>query len=269
MTMDRSWTRRWFLRFVVGGMAGVPLASAQVRGDIRVQGQRATFSVDRGRRLHSVAFTLTQQYGWPITFEEALTVYEGDLVDVTLAVAKRPPTDGRRIYGLRGGRLEFSYDLGPDGQTPEDPAAVLQKALDAYHRGGFPGRYELLTVGNYFHIVPTARRDEEGRWEPYQSPLDTVVTLDGRNRLPNEVVTELRQRMSQAAGYEIHGGFYSLMQPRARPPRIGERFKAVTVREVLRSMIAAAGSRRRLWVLLCGVRRDKSGQKKYRCTLTL
>ena len=78
----------------------------------------------------------------------------------------RPPTDGRRLYNPSGGFLEFSYDLGPYGQAPEDPAEVLQTAIEAYHRGDFPGRYELVTVGEYFHIVPTARRDEGGVWEP-------------------------------------------------------------------------------------------------------
>lgn len=273
MTRDRSWTRRCFLRSVAGGMAGARLALAQVRGDIHIQGQRATFSVESGRLLESVAYTFARQYGWPITFEEALTVYEGDLVDVTLTRPKRPITDGRRLYSLRGGRLEFSYDLGPDGRPPEDPAAVLQTALDAYHRGGFPGRYELRTVGEYFHIVPTARRDEGGNWEPFQSPLDTVVTLDGHGHLPDKVLTELRQRMGQAAGHEISPGFYALIplemrHPESRRLRIVERFERVKAREVLRSLIATAG-RRCLWALLCGVRQDKHGMKKYGCVLNL
>ena len=52
MPMDSSWTRRWFLRSVAGGMASAGVASAQrdsPAGDIRVQGQRATFSIDGGR----------------------------------------------------------------------------------------------------------------------------------------------------------------------------------------------------------------------------
>ena len=267
MTMDSSWTRRWFLCSVAGGMAGGRLASAQVRGNIRVQGQRATFCVDRGRLLDSVTYTLAQQYGWPITFEEALNVYPGDFVDVTFTRPKRPPKDGRRLYSLRGGRLEFSYDLGPDGWPPEDPAAVLQTALEAYHRGGFPGRYELVTVGEYFHIVPTARRDEDEEWEPIQSPLDTVVTLEGRNRLPDEVLTELRQRMTQAAGHEILEGILPLSRGNLQP-RIVERFEGMKAREVLRSLIATTGSRH-LWALLCGVRQDKSGTKHYRCVLNI
>ena len=268
--MDRSWTRRGFLRSVAGGAAGAGAALAQrdsPAGDISVQGRRATFSVDYGRLLESVAYTFIYRYGWRVTFEEALNVYSGDFVDVTLTRPKQPITDSRRLYSPLGGYLEFSYDLGPDGRPPEDPAAVLQTALDAYHRGGFPGRYELRTVGEYFHIVPAARRDENGSWEPFQSPLDTVVTLDGRNRLPDEVLTELRRRMSQAAGHEIFRGFHPLAKGDLQP-HIVDRFEGVKAREILRSLIVATG-RQLLWALLCGVQQDKFGTKKYRCVLNI
>lgn len=271
--MNSVWTRRWFLCSVAGGMAGASVSSAQrdsPAGDIRVQGQRATFAVEYPRLLESVADTFIHRYGWRVTFEEALNVYSGDWVDTPLTLTRFPaglPTDGRRFYDPRGGYLEFSYDLGADGQPPEDPAAVLQTAIEAYHRGGFPSRYELRTAGEYFHIVPTARRDEEGRWESFQSPLDTTVTLAGRNRLPDEVLRELRRRMSQAAGHEISGGFHPLFKGNPQP-RIVDRFERVKAREVLRSLIAATG-KPRIWYLMCGMRQDKSGTKRYGCALNL
>lgn len=270
MTMNSVWTRRWFLCSVAGGMAGASVASAQrdsPAGDIRVQGQRATFAVEYPRLLESVVYTFIHRYGWRVTFEESLNVYSGDFVDVTLTRPKRPITDGRRLYSPLGGYLEFSYDLGPDGRPPEDPAAVLQTALEAYHRGGFPGRYELVTVGEYFHIVPSARRDEGGVWERYQSPLDMIVNLAGRGRLPDEVLRELRRRMSQAAGHEISGGFSPLSRGDLQP-RIVDRFEKIKAREVLRSLIAATG-KPRIWYLMCGMHQDKSGTKRYGCALSL
>ncbi len=272
--MDRFWTRRWFLCSVAGGMAGGRLASAQrdsPAGDIRVQGRRSTFSVDYPRLFESVAYTFIHRYGWRVTFEEAPNVYSGDFVDVTLTRPKRPPTDGRRLYNPLGGYLEFSYDLGPDGQAPEDPAAVLQTAIEAYHRGGFPGRYELVTVGEYFHIVPTARRDEDGEWEPIQSPLDTVVTLDGLGRSPDEIMRELAQLMKRnVVGYRLWtvGGPLIHRGNAVPPPRIVERFERVKAREVLRSLIAATG-KSLIWYLMCGMRQDKSGTKRYSCALSL
>ena len=270
MPMDSSWTRRWFLRSVAGGMASAGVASAQ-RGDIRVQGQRATFSFDGGRSLESVAYTFIHRYSWRVTFEEAPNVYPGDWLDVTFTRNKRPPTDGRRLYNPSGGFLEFSYDLGPYGQAPEDPAEVLQTAIEAYHRGGFPGRYELVTVGEYFHIVPTARRDEGGVWEPIQSPLDTIVSLDGRGRITEEIMRELAQLMKQnVVGYRLWmpGNPFFHKGNATPPPRIVERFERVKAREVLRSLIAATG-KSLIWYLMCGMRQDKSGTKRYSCALSL
>ena len=277
MPMDSSWTRRWFLRSVAGGMASAGVASAQrdsPAGDIRVQGQRATFAVEYPRLLESVVYTFIHRYGWRVTFEEALNVYPGDWVDTPLTLTRFPsglPTDGRRFYDPGGGFLEFSYDLGPYGQAPEDPAEVLQTAIEAYHRGDFPGRYELVTVGEYFHIVPTARRDEGGVWEPIQSPLDTIVSLDGRGRITEEIMRELAQLMKQnVVGYRLWmpGNPFFHKGNATPPPRIVERFERVKAREVLRSLIAATG-KSLIWYLMCEMRQDKSGTKHYLCVLNI
>ena len=148
---------------------------------------------------------------------------------------------------------------------------MLQTALDAYHRGGFPGRYELRTAGEYFHIVPTARRDEDGEGEPFQSPLDTIVTLDGRGRSPDEIMRELAQLMKRnVVGYRLwtFGGPLIHRGNAVPPPRIVERFERVKAREVLRSLIAATG-KSLIWYLMCGMRQDKFGTKRYGCYLSL
>ncbi|MCY4428965.1 MAG: hypothetical protein OXC11_01035, partial [Rhodospirillales bacterium] len=122
-------TRRRFMVSIVVGMAATGAAPAQLdqlAGDIRVQGSRATFSVETVRPLESVAWTMLQEYNWPVTFEESMTVYPGDRIDVTSNF-----TSGGRAYRLRSERFEFSYDLGPGGEAPEGPAAVLRAALAA------------------------------------------------------------------------------------------------------------------------------------------
>lgn len=251
MTLDRSWTRRWLLRALAGGAAGIRFAPAQkhpLEGDIRVQGRRATLSVHRGRLLQALARTLINQYGWRVTFEEAPNVYLGDYIDAT-----RDFSYGYRVFHARGGRLEFSYDLGSDGR-PEDPAGVLRTAIAAYHRDGYPGRYELLTAGKYLHIVPTARQNEDGVWESVRSPLEAVVSLDGGDRFPSRVLDHLVELMTQASRHETVVG----MEPfyRGDQPRIEERFEKTKAREILRSLIETAG-KPRVWLLLySGIRQD-------------
>ena len=243
------------------GVATADLAPGQLAGDIRVQGSRATFSDETVRPLESVVSTFVRDYNWPITFEESMTLHPGDWVDAT-----RNFSLGIRVYLLRGGRLEFSYDLGPDGTAPEDPAAALRAALDAHHQAGLPGRYELVETADYLHIVPTAQRDEAGEWQPERSPLDNLVSLDGRGRTPDEVLIELRALISESVGYEIKRG--NTLFKGYPQPRVLEHFEKVTARDVLRSVIATSGQGR-LWSLLRGLRQDASGVKRHSCVLNL
>ena len=258
-------TRRGFMVSIVVGMATAGAAPAQLErleGDIRVQGSRATFSVETARPLDSVAWTMIQQYNWPVTFEESLSVYPGDWIDAT-----RDSSSGGRAHSLHSEPFEFSYDLGPGGEAPEDPAAVLRTAVEKHHQLGLPGRYALVETADYLHIVPTARRDEAGEWQAERSPLDSVVTLDGRGRSPDAVLQELRALIGESAGYEIHRGFHPVFKGDPQP-RVPDRFEHVTAREVLRTLIATS-RQGRLWSLKNGLIRDESGTKHRSSVLNL
>jgi len=254
MKMGNISTRRRFFRTMVSGVAGARSAAAQPTspaGTIRVQGWKATFEVDYGRLLESVAYTFIQTYGWRITFEEAPLVYAGDMVDMTKNFSSK-----RRSYDPRGGHLEFSYELGPGGRAPAEPAAVLRTAIEAYHRGGFPGRYKLLTVGEYLHIVPTATRNESGAWEAVQSPLDAVVSVDGGGRFPSSILADLVQAVQRASRYRILIGFEPFSN--GIQPRIEGRFERTKAREILRSLIQAT-RKPRIWYLMSDPGRRRYG----------
>ena len=249
-TPIRSCTRHRLLGSVLVVMASAELASAQIGGDIRVQGSRATFSVEAGRPLYEVAHALSREYNWPVTFEQSVTVYPGDWIDVT-----RNSSSGRRTFNLRGGQFEFDYDLGPGGAEPEDPAVVLRAALDAHHAHHelrLPGRYELVETPEYLHIVPVARKDEAGEWQPERNPLDSLISLDGRGRTPDAVLKELRALISESAGVEVHGGFHPVFKGFPEPRGTHEpRYSGRGEREtdlILRGAMARTWQLRRLVV---------------------
>jgi hypothetical protein len=190
--------------------------------------------------MESVAYTFIQKYGWRITFEEAPQRYAGDFVDVT-----RDFSLGTRSYKARGGRLEFSYDLGPDAKP--DPEQVLRTTVEAYHQAGLPGRYDIIRDGDYLHIVPTASANESGIVEPVRSPLDMAVTVDGAGRFPQPVLQDLARSIQATSGYRISLGwspFYQGIQP-----RIERRFENIQARAILKALIAATG-KVRIWYLM-------------------
>ena len=252
----RPLTRRLFTGSVAALLVAAKIAPAQTGADIRVQGTRATFTVEAARPLYTVALTLIREYNWPITYEESVTLYPADGVDST-----RNSSIGGPPYSQLGGQLEFSFDLGPGSAAPEDPAAVLQTALDAHHQADLPGRYKLVETADYLHIVPTARRDETGMWQPERSALDHLVSLHGSGRTPDEVLRELRRLVSAHTGIEILGALVPLFSGYPYP-RVLDHFEQVSAREVLRSLIATS-RRGRLWHLLCAMRQDRSGTKHH------
>ncbi len=238
-------TRRRFCRYVAGTVAIACKAPAQQTspaGVITVADNKATFAVDYCRPMESVAYTFIQEYGWRITFEEAPLVWPGDFVDVT-----RNLSAGIHAYDPRGGRLEFSYDLGPNGTAPEDPGSVLRTAIAAYNKTGFPGRYRLLPEDGYFQIVPAAHRNEAGLLESIRSPLDSVVTVDGGGRFPEPVLQDLTRAMERVSGYRVVVGRTPFLQ--GEQPRIKRLFTNTQARSILRALIQATG-KKRVWYLM-------------------
>lgn len=223
-------------------------------GTIQVSGRDATFTVNSARPMQSVAYTFFQEYGWPVTFEEAPIAYTGDMVDVTVNFSA-----GIRAYDPRGGRLEFSYRLRQDGTPPEDPLAVLKAAIEAHYKAGLPGRYEVAPAGGYFHILPVAHSNERGVLVPVRSPLDAFVTVNGGRRPAWPVFNDWVRAVERASGYRIGIGsnpFY-----RGDQPLIDQRFENVQSRAVLRALIHATG-KLRPWFLMC-----RPGRKE--CALSI
>lgn len=237
---------------MIGAMAAATSATASAfmqstspAGEIQVEGTRATFIVDYTRPMESVAYTLIQKYRWRITFEEAPLEYAGDIVDVTKDLSR-----GIRVFNPRGGHLEFSYELGPDGVPPADPRPVLLSAIRAYHNANLPGRYELIVADGFYHILPIARTSANGLLEAVRSPLDALVEIEGGNRHVLLVFQDTLRAIESATGFRLRIGFHPFL--RGRQPQIGQRFEQVQARLVLRSLIAASG-KSRIWYMMYNI----------------
>lgn len=244
-TLRKKPTRRAILGGIAAATAGASTSPAQSNspaGEIIVQGTKAKFTVDYVRPMESVAYTLIQKYGWKITFEEAPLEYAGDIVDVTRDLSR-----GIRVFNPRGGLLEFSYELGPDGDPPADPRLVLLSAINAYHNADLPGRYTLLVADGYFHIVPIERTNAQGVAEAIHSPLNAAVTVDGNNRLPALVLHDTLRAVEAATGYRIILGHSPFS--RGQQPGIQQRFENLQARSVLKALIATT-KRSRIWYMM-------------------
>ena len=239
-------SRRAWWRSVTGCIAGSRLALGQRRspaGAISVSGSAAIFSVEYGRPMESVAYTFIQAYGWRITFDEAPIVHAEDMVEVT-----RDLRAGIRVFDPRGGHLEFTYELQPGTEAPGDPERVLRTAMETYNRSGFPGRYDLVAVDGYFHIVPIFYTDASGAGRAGGSPLDSIVTVIGGGRGPQLVLRDLVQEVESVSGFRILVGRTPFLD--GVQPVIDHRFENMQARSLLKALIDATG-KRRIWYLMC------------------
>lgn len=133
--MDVFATRRGFFRAVAAGIAETGWATAErdsPAGTIRVQGWKATFEVEYGRLMESVAYTFIHEYGWRITFEEAPLFYGGDIVDVTRDFSRgirayNPPGRAAGVHlrvGARGAAAGGSGEGAADSDRGLPPGRV-------------------------------------------------------------------------------------------------------------------------------------------------
>ncbi len=248
MTRTRI-SRRAMTSAILGALAGPQVASAQgsPEGTITVEDETATFSVDYPRPLESVVFTLNRRYGWLITYEEAPLVYSTDIVDVTKNEAA-----GIRALIPRGGRLQFRYELGSGGAPPQDPVPVVEAALVALRREGLPGRYRVIRDEDRIHIAPTGFLDERGVVRTYESPLDSLVTVEGGGREPGPLLVELVEQVNAEAEFPIALGRHPFF--RGDQPSVLQNFQRVTARSLVRRL-GDLSTRPRIWYMLFYIRK--------------
>jgi hypothetical protein len=194
------------------------------------------------RPLDDVLSALAVQHGWHINYEDP-RYGEADLVDDTAPSWLEEHPEGRHVYAVAGGA--FSAKIPVDGYSPMDPMQIIPAVVDAYNRGGNPGRFELrTTVQGSFDIVPTSAANG-----PQKPILDTLMSFDATDTVSAPVsLGKFCDELTRTSGETV-----VLMLPpsanRYRQARIQQHSQNLPAREILRDMYKQVGSTDR-WGLL-------------------
>ncbi len=219
----------------------------------RAQQGMAEIAVEGPRPLALALETLAARHGLPISYEDPVYVFPGDLADVTLEVRRDldrfAAGTAPRVLVPASGRVEVRYAMG-EGGILEHPAAVVQALLDDHAARGNPGRFRLIQETGRFFVVPAEVRDAHGEWVAARSVLETQVTLPAQPRSGPELLAALVAAVGRAAGARVILGV-APVEPllRARPAfgAAGEPARQVLVRALA---TGEATARRRLaWQL--------------------
>ncbi|HYO16890.1 MAG TPA: hypothetical protein VE685_27140, partial [Thermoanaerobaculia bacterium] len=170
-------------------------------------------SVEAPRPLAAALELLARRHGLTICYEDPAYSFAGDLDDVTEKVRRDldryPPGQAPRVLVPRKAALALRYPAVP-GERLADPAAVLQRLIDAHAAADNPGRFRLLLREGRFLVVPLAVRDGKGELVDVGPVLDTRITLPGRVRTGYEAVEEVLAAASEAARVRISPGLAPL-----------------------------------------------------------
>ncbi len=181
---------RKMLASVIVGVFGTAMSLAQTAApaDPRV--------ITAVRPLKDVADKLEAAYAKPVTYEEPIRAWRGDL--------KVVGKDENAKFALfpRDRSFRLPVALG----TPEAPAldaTLVGKILDAYHAQNDGVRFQLLTSSYGLHIVPALVNDIDGRFVPGGSLLDTVITIPRERRTPEGHFLALCKAVSASSPTEM------------------------------------------------------------------
>lgn len=167
------------------GFTGAP-ARAQGEPPARPAAIRSPFP------LAEFAELLQGLYARPVTYEDALLVWRGDQDE---APATGKPRLKSRLFTVPDG-------LSP-AQAPRLDAALVRRALDAYHQQNDGPRFDVRESSMGVHIVPARVAGTDGQLAPSVNILDSVITVPPARRTPTEHFAALCAALTVSSGVAI------------------------------------------------------------------
>jgi hypothetical protein len=218
-------------------------------------------SVDDPRPVAKTVEELESLYGYAITYEDPLFTYEGDWRDVTTQVRKDldkyPPGAAPKVIVPRGGALKLTLPSS-HAISAETMATLLQQVVQAQTDTQQGGRFRVERDGDYFHVVPSETRDQNGNWSAQTPLLDVPISLPLQDRDRVDTLQAVGSALKAAVGVSVGiplmgGGIDSPDHPRQY--RLGAENERA--RDVLMRALTLVGNpkMRMTWLMFC----DKSG----------
>ena len=205
--------------------------------------------VDLVNQPRPVALAVRQvekQLGYVITYEDTAYRFPGDIVDISKQMRGRDPAKGP-YPGMRGGTLQLRYSPRAStlaGQVEE----VLQEIVARSRRADNIGDFSVQSTVNGYHVVPVQAKNRNGIEEPYESPLDSRITMESRDESAADMIRRFLEVVSKASGQTVEEG---LMPGRLHTIRVTVDAQNDRARDVLWRALQSINPGLS-WQMLCG-----------------
>jgi hypothetical protein len=171
-----------------------------------------TLTVEDPRPVAKAIEELEKTYGWQITYEDPPYSHYSDITDVRDTDWPGVPVQSpSRLQSLlqgnkstlvpKGGSLTFTLPSA----DPDELGAVeaLLKSYNESHRG-----FEFAAVqgAGLLHVVPRKATALSGNLEPVKPILDTVITIEPKERTSEALIEKICNKISIATNTHVEMG---------------------------------------------------------------
>jgi hypothetical protein len=204
-----------------------------------------TVTVQDPRPVAKAIQELEKRYGWRITYEDPPYSDNSDITDVTYTPWPGVPVQSpsqlqaaqreHRRLGPKGGSLSFTLPSA----DPDELGAVeaLVKSYNA-SRGG--NAFAVVQGASLLHVVPQQMTGSSGNLEPVKPILDTVMTIEPKERTAFALIEEICKKISIATNKNVVMGIVPTNMLSQTKTSIGGSGK--TARSILEQLIVETGS---------------------------
>jgi len=166
-----------------------------------------TITVQGGRPVDKAIQELEKRYGWRITYEDPPYSHYSDISVVTdlrlPAVPVQSPSQLQSLQGKsrlvpKGGSLSFTLP-----SADPDKLGAVEALVNSYNasRGGKVFAVERGT--GLLHVVPRQKTGSSGTLEPVTPILDTVITVEPKERTAAALIEEICKKISIATNTDV------------------------------------------------------------------
>ncbi len=152
-------------------------AGAQSQNRQIVIPEHSQFIADTPAPMENVAGLLEQMYIKPVTYEDPILNWSGDIDQVPNSLGEKLKIPKRRS-------ISMPSEVHPR-QTATLDAALLNRVLDAYNKQTDGPRFTIGSSRWGLHIIPDQVRDRNGHFVKAVNFLDTFISIPMQKRTPS------------------------------------------------------------------------------------
>jgi hypothetical protein len=162
-----------------------------------------TITVQDARPVAKAIQELNERYGWQITYEDPPYRDVSDMPDVTPSVQEGSSVAPGTSYANVPKAAILSFPLPA---TNKDELSTVNAVVKSYNEGHRGFEFAVVHGAGLLHVVPRQMTGSSGNLEPVKPVLDTLITIEPKERTSYALIEEVLKKVSIATNTHVDMG---------------------------------------------------------------